>query len=167
MKLLRKSKAAALIASTFIVSMAVPAQANIFGTQEVKRWDMCDWERIPENVLRRIERRGDYEDILRRMFEFCPEQALGFTDRPTATVSEANDDGGYNESDEQRGREPDGSSEPDDDDGDGDDAPADNGPSDNGPEDDGPEDEGPGDDDDDDDDQGGGTPGTGCCGLPG
>ena len=44
-------------------------------TAEAKQWDMCSWDEIPRNVLNRIIRRPDYEDILRRMFIHCPEAA--------------------------------------------------------------------------------------------
>lgn len=99
------TRATLAVAATFALTLSAPnevhAQAGLFGTQEVKRWNMCDWWNIPDSALRRIERRSDYADILRRMFDSCPDAALALTDRPTATS------GGSGVSDDQRGRESD------------------------------------------------------------
>ena len=75
-----------LAAATVALCWSGAAQANIFGWQQVQRWDMCNWDEIPEHVLRKISRRDDFEDILNRMFDQCPQAALSFADRPTATV---------------------------------------------------------------------------------
>ena len=95
------SKAAAALAAALALNFAAPAEANIFEQREVKRWDMCDSRDIPRDVLDRIMKRSDFEDILRRMFNACPETALWLTDRPTASVSGI---AGFRDN---RGREPD------------------------------------------------------------
>ena len=77
------------IAGALMIAIAapLPAHAGLFSASEVKRWDVCDWERIPDNVMERITNRNDFDDILRRMFDACPDSALALTDRPTASVS--------------------------------------------------------------------------------
>ncbi|WP_298973276.1 hypothetical protein [uncultured Roseobacter sp.] len=55
-------------------------------TSAAEEYNMCNWETIPTAVLNRIERRPDYNEILQRMFKYCPESALGLTDRPTASI---------------------------------------------------------------------------------
>ncbi|AEI93350.1 hypothetical protein ROBYS_02940 [Roseobacter sp. OBYS 0001] len=75
------SKAAVLSSALLLASMASAS------AEQTNRWDMCNWEKIPANVVQRITNRADYDDILRRMFESCPDSALSLTDRPTATIS--------------------------------------------------------------------------------
>lgn len=92
MKVVSKTKAVALVAATVIASMTAPAQAGIFGASETREWNVCEWEQLPNSVVERITKRGDFDDILRRMFDACPDSALGLTDRPTASIS---DSGGF------------------------------------------------------------------------
>lgn len=66
-------------------AFAVPKSA------QAQEWNMCDWERIPTDVLNRITSRTDFDEILRRMFENCEDAALALTSRPTASVSPGND----------------------------------------------------------------------------
>lgn len=145
MKTLIFKSTSMIVAATFALSFASPtqaqAQSGFFGAQEVKRWDMCDWRKIPDGVLARIERRSDYEDILRRMFNSCPDAALALTDRPTATTGGSTDN-----SDDQRGREPDSNDEDEDDDnpgGGGNGGPSAGGPPSEGPPNGGPPNGGP------------------------
>ena len=102
-------KTALLIAAPVALCFAAsePAQAEGLNSSQTNRWDMCRWDVIPDNVLRRIEQRDDYADILRRMFEYCPESALGLTDHPTATVSDASggNNGGYGDGNRVNGRD--------------------------------------------------------------
>ena len=109
MTFLNNLKTALLIAAPVALCFATsePAQAAGLDSSQTNRWDMCRWDVIPDNVLRRIEKRDDYADILRRMFEYCPESALGLTDRPTATLSEASgvNDGGYGAGNRVNGRD--------------------------------------------------------------
>ena len=139
MKMSISKSTSVALAAAFVLSFQSPSQAQaqsgLFGAQEVKRWDMCDWTKIPDGVLARIERRNDYEDILRRMFNSCPDSALALTDRPTATTNDASDN-----RDDQRGREPDNGGAPD---GGGEDGSPDDGPEDNGPPDSEPPNGGP------------------------
>jgi hypothetical protein len=87
-------KSAIVIASTLMAPIAIPssALAGPFGTSETRQWNVCDWERIPEHVVTRITKRADYDEILRRMFNVCPDSALGLTDRPTASVTSYSSD---------------------------------------------------------------------------
>ncbi|MEM9576567.1 MAG: hypothetical protein AAF999_06105 [Pseudomonadota bacterium] len=126
--------AAAIFAVALSSASEAQAQSGLFGSQEVKRWDMCDWRKIPDGVLARIERRSDYEDILRRMFNSCPDAALALTDRPTASTSDRD------MRDDQRGRERDGDGPSE---GPGNDGPAGDGPGGEGPGNDGPPNGGP------------------------
>ncbi len=141
MKISISKSASLIVAASFALSLSSPnqaqAQSGLFGTQEVKRWDMCDWRKIPDGVLARIERRSDYEDILRRMFNSCPDAALALTDRPTATTS------GNDNRDDQRGREPDNNDDGEPDSGPENDGPTGDGPDDNGPPNGGPPNGGP------------------------
>jgi hypothetical protein len=88
MKNLILTAAAVSATSAMLLSSPVSAQSMTAGDDHIRRWNMCDWHRIPENVLRRIAQRNDYDDILRRMFDSCPEAALSLTDQPTATISD-------------------------------------------------------------------------------
>lgn len=85
MKISVYSKAVVLSSALLLASMASAS------AEQTKRWDMCDWEKIPTNVVQRITNRADYDDILRRMFDACPDSALSLTDRPTATLSATSD----------------------------------------------------------------------------
>lgn len=78
--------AAILLSPEFALSDEIAAPRT-------NKWDMCRWEQIPEGVLEKIMLRGDFENILRRMFDSCPDSALGLTDRPTATISSGYSDG--------------------------------------------------------------------------
>ena len=73
---------AAVLSATFLLASMASASA-----EQTNKWNMCNWEQIPENVVQRITNRADYDDILRRMFDACPDSALSLTDRPTATLS--------------------------------------------------------------------------------
>ncbi|ABG31808.1 hypothetical protein CEP88_01150 [Roseobacter denitrificans] len=77
---------AAVLSSVFLLASMASASA-----EQTNKWDMCNWENIPQNVVMRITNRADYDDILRRMFEACPESALSLTDRPTASLSSTRD----------------------------------------------------------------------------
>lgn len=75
--------------STCIAASAFAALSVLAPTQaSAKQYNMCSWEEIPGHVLNRIENRSDYQDILQRMFDNCPESALSLTDRPTASINE-------------------------------------------------------------------------------
>lgn len=94
MKTISNTKSAVLIAATVLAPLALPttAVAGPLGTSEVRQWNICEWDRMPESVLNRITKRADYDDILRRMFDACPDSALGLTDRPTASISSTGSD---------------------------------------------------------------------------
>lgn len=88
MKKLQFTKALVIAAAAVAGSLSIsaPAQASIFGTSEVKKWDVCNWVQIPETAMDRITNRTDFDEILGRMFDACPDSALALTDRPTASV---------------------------------------------------------------------------------
>lgn len=79
----------AVLSSTFLLASMASASA-----EQTNKWNMCNWQQIPENVVERITNRTDYDDILRRMFSSCPDSALSLTDRPTATLSVNEDSAG-------------------------------------------------------------------------
>ncbi|MEP0960804.1 MAG: hypothetical protein ABJL72_07400 [Roseobacter sp.] len=109
MKNLIAAKSVFVIAATLMTSFTAPTpvQAGLFGASEIRQWNVCDWEKIPDNVMQRITKRADFDDILRRMFDSCPDSALAFTDQPTASV-EAADNGRSGTRDGGRANERDG-----------------------------------------------------------
>jgi len=55
---------------------------------EAKEWNMCAWEEIPRNVMKKIVQRSDYADILQRMSENCPDAAFALTNPSTISSSD-------------------------------------------------------------------------------
>ena len=105
MKFFGRMTTSIALAGSLALGLPLSAQAGVWGAQEIKRWNICDWRKLPDDVVNRITKRSDYDDILRRMFNSCPESALGLTDRPTASIANPQD-----VDEERRGREPDSDS---------------------------------------------------------
>ncbi len=76
-----KSKALAFFVASGVV-FSVPQSAD------AREWNMCDWEEIPTYILKRIEKRPNFEDILDRMTYHCPDEAVSFTNWATASLSQ-------------------------------------------------------------------------------
>jgi uncharacterized membrane protein YgcG len=74
------STASIVLLTAAAISFSTPQKV------EAKQWNMCAWEEIPHNVVKRIARRSDYADILGHMFENCPESALMLTEAATAAT---------------------------------------------------------------------------------
>ena len=115
--------------------------------------ELCGCEIVTRGLIRNLQQRDDFLQILAGTTSQCPALAFALSDVPTASVLPAstNDDGGPSNgrpSDDGPGDDGPGDDGPGDD-GPGDDGPGDDGPGDDGPGDDGPGDDGPGDDGDD------------------
>lgn len=77
-----KSTAFAFFTATGIVFLT-PQSAD------AREWNMCDWEEIPRYIVKRIEKRANFEDILDRMIYHCPNEAAAFTNRATVSSPQA------------------------------------------------------------------------------
>lgn len=78
----------ALLSKTVVLSAALLiGSLSSASADQTNRWNMCEWQNIPAHVVQRIVHRADYDDILRQMFNACPDSALSLTDRPTASIT--------------------------------------------------------------------------------
>lgn len=82
MKVSINSTACIVLLAAASFSVATPQKA------EAKQWNMCNWEEIPRGVMKRIQKRGDYPDILKRMNDHCPDAALLLMNPSTGSSSD-------------------------------------------------------------------------------
>ena len=82
MKVTLHSTASIVLLTAAAISLSTPQKA------EAKEWNMCAWEEIPRNVMKKIVQRSDYADILRRMSENCPDAAFALTNPSTVSTSD-------------------------------------------------------------------------------
>ena len=61
------------------------ASASAQTSQEV---NLCNFESLTPRFIERVQFRPDFEDLLLKMVEVCPDAALAFADAATAAIRE-------------------------------------------------------------------------------
>ena len=81
MKIVTFLKTTVALASLAVVSGAIPT-----ASQAQPKYNMCQLDTLPADVIERVTTRSDFEVILTRMFQTCPDAALSFTGAATAST---------------------------------------------------------------------------------